>query len=531
VKRTESWKRRGGWLAALLLVGVLAAYWLWREPAWAITISADNATPYPGETVLLTAHVTPASAMGSQWQWNWSAASGVINGTTATVQYTSDMVGEHHVHLKVRSSRGTEHSAEAVVTVAVPPYSIPFESHATSEDPYPDEFHPELPFRITDVILDKTSVCRGEKVTITIKAEDDRGLADWLLPNIMGKAAWTATMVVPGRTPGRFKFPLSLMDPDHPPAEGEPFKQETGAFVELKDCDATNTLGVGVGKSGGAVEDVIVGAKYHSSSGDSPASYLWDFADGTAPITTKDPKVRHVFPNEVTRGPGKRVTTYLIKASALDSSGTVLANGVVDFSLRNKIEEDERTRHSLELFAQYNFISTTDADGNHTMDVTLWNWSAKQTAVLKSLEYHLQNCEGKQAHSTIETHGVGEVFSGGSVPPRGSVSGRMVWPAGSKDVCTADVQVTGVSEPFGDPVTASFSMQVLLEGPLVTQLPVTTKEDWAAGEALAKAEEKLHKKGLTQADLDKLVADGDLDPAVLERIMPKTPIHPIGPHK
>src|ERR1700722_17676975 len=160
------------------------------------------------------------------------------------------------------------------------------------------------------------------------------------------------------------------------------------------------------------------------------------------------------------------------------------------------------------------------------MEETLRNLQAQQTAILKSLEYRVLGCE-EQANPKVENHSVSEVFSDGSVPPRGSIRGRMVWPADSKGVCRVDVRVNGVSEPYGDTAWAGFSMQVLDEGAGVVSLGVNSKEDYDLGVAIAKAEEKLHKKGLTQEDLDQLVANGDLDPEMLQRVFPKKSTHPL----
>jgi hypothetical protein len=520
--RLGKWKGRRGWLAALVVLCCsLALFWLLREPAWTVTITADASSPNPGEPVALTARVTPPSVVGSGWQWSWSAASGVITGKTANVQYTSEMTGERRVHVTVRSPRGTEHNADVVVNVVVPPYYVgaggSLNVAGPADDPSPDIYHPDLPYRIADITVDKLSVCRGEKVTIGIRAEHDEGKADWLLPNVGGKLGWTVSMVLGGTKPGRYRIPVELTDPDNAPATGPAKYQQTSAYIELKDCELTAALAVGVRRASQRVEDSIVVAKYSSKAGDKPASYVWDFGDGSTLVTTAEPTTRHMYPNEEQRGSGRRVFTYVIKGSALDASGKLLATGRADLSLRNRAEEDEHTRHRIDLMADYSPLPVTDKNGDHALDVTIRNLSTSETAVLTSLEYRVLSCEA-DATAKIENHGAGDIFPDANVPPRGSVAGHLVWPADSTGVCTVDVMVTGTSQPSGYPAYASFSMRVRLEGPGIDRFTDPDK-----GAALSQAMALLHKNFVTPDDVEKLVSEGQMDPAVAKTLLPAKP--------
>ncbi|HEY6464161.1 MAG TPA: PKD domain-containing protein, partial [Polyangiaceae bacterium] len=422
-------RRRRLAAAAVFLAGVFLLLLL-RERSWSVTIDGGSLTTTAGVPVTLTARVSPEKAVNRGWRWSWTADTGAVEGAGRIAQFQSSMVGEHRVRVTARSSRGTEHTAEVVVTVAEPSYFVgvgPTSRRVDrpEDDPIPDVVHPELPYRITNVTVDKPSVCRGEKATIRVEAEDYEGKADWLLPNIGGRTGWAISMVVPGSKPGKYKIPVQITDPDAAPVGKSAAYQQASAFVELKDCDLSAFLGVGVQQASARVEDVRAHARFHSTDNDTPASYVWDFGDGTGKTTTTDPEMRHKYAGEQERGPGRRVFSYVIKAVALDARGNVLASGVADFSLRNLAEEDERTRHRIDLMADYSPISSTDSDGDHVLDVAIRNLSAGESATLQSLEYRVFSCEANAAPA-VETHGAGDVFSDTTVPPRGAVHGRMV---------------------------------------------------------------------------------------------------------
>ena len=518
--RTYVRRRRQVAAAAVFVAGVVLLLLL-REGSWALSVDGGSLTTTAGVPVTLTARVFPAKAVNGSWRWSWSAHTGAVDGAGPVAQFQSSMVGEHHIWVTARSSRGTERTAEVVVTVAEPSYFVgvgpnPRRVGRPEEDPLPDVVHPELPYRITNVTVDKPSVCRGEKATIRVEAEDYEGKADWLLPNIGGRTGWAVSMVIPGTKPGKYKIPVQITDPDTAPV-GKPAKyQQASAFIELKDCDQAAVLGVGAQQASSRVEDVRAHAVYHSTSNDTPASYAWDFGDGSGKVTTAAPETRHKYAGEQERGPGRRVFSYVIKADALDARGNVLASGVADLSLRNLAEEDERTRHRIDLMADYSPVASTEGNGDHVLDVAIRNLSAGESATLQSLEYHVFSCEPKAA-PTVETHGAGDVFTDTTVPPRGSVRGHMVWPAGSSGVCKVDVSVSGTSNPSGYPAFAAFSMRVSLDGPGVDRFP---GDDTGRSAAIETAMAKLHKNFVTREDVEQLLAQGDLDPAAAKTLLP-----------
>jgi hypothetical protein len=519
--------RRLLWAAALL-AGLVLLLWLARERPWTVDIVADSLQTTTGTPVTLTARVTPAAAVDERWRWTWSSKTGGVDGAGPRVAFSSSTLGEHRVTLTARSSRGTERRADVVVTVANPTYFVGVGPNVTrvdrpQDDPIPDEMHPELPYRIANVTVDKPSVCRGEKVTVRVEAEDYENKADWLLPNIGGVTGWAVTLVVPGTQAGRYKIPVLLTDPDAAP-DGKPAPfQRTGTFVELKDCDVPASLGVATRRASAREEDVNVRARYHSAANDVPASYVWDFGDGSAKVVTKEPTTRHLYPSEEQRGPGRRVFSYVIHADALDASGKVLAGGVTDLNLRNRAEEDERTRHRIDLMAEYSPLAKTGANGDHTLDVTIHNLSATESAVLDTLEYQVLSCDATPT-TTTESHGAGEVFSSVTVPPRGSVGGHMVWPA-SSSACRVDVTVHGTSTPSGYPAYAGFSMRVQLAGSGVMAFDSPLDDSAAAAlsktaAAIDEAMAKLHKNVLTKEDIELLVSEGQMDPVIAQSLLP-----------
>jgi hypothetical protein len=519
--------RRAGWVAALL-AGLALLVWLVRERSWTVDVVADPLVTTTGTPVTLTARVSPATAVNDEWVWTWTSKTGVVEGKGRAVTFVSSTLGEHHVKLKARSSRGTEHDAEVVVTVANPTYYVgigpnPVRVERPADDPMPDVEHPELPYRIRNVTVDKPSVCRGEKVTVRVEADDFEGKADWLLPSIAGSPAWTSTMVVPGAKAGRYKIPVMLTDPDVAPVGKAAPYQQTSVFVELKDCELATSLGVATRKASAREEDVYVRAQYHTTGSETPAGYAWDFGDGSGKVTTREATTRHLYPGEEQRGTGRRVFSYVVHADAVDASGKVLASGVTDLSLRNRAEEDERTRQRIDLMADYSPLAKTEANGDHTLDVTIHNLSAGESATLDSLEYQVLSCDATPT-TTTEQHGAGEVFASVTVPPRGSVAGHMVWPAGSS-ACRVDVSVHGTSAPSGYPAYAGFSMRVQLTGPGVTAFDHPADDETAAAQAktaaaIDDAMAKLHKNVLTKEDIELLVSQGQMDEATAHTLLP-----------
>jgi hypothetical protein len=449
----------------VLLVALVALFicWLRREPAWTVKITPESTTTSTFAPITLHGEVLPASVLVARngWHWKWSSESARIEGDGSTAKFTGDHEGDHHVRVIVKSPWGTEKTAELDLLVKASPFLVGLgNANVAADDASPDVVRSDLPFRIVDVTVDKPEVCRGEQTVIRVRAEDDRGTADWLLPTIGGKTGWAVVMAPPGHAAGRYKIGVVVTDPEGgAPDDAQPPYQRAGAYITLKDCDAPAVLRVTLAKAGEAEEDLRLAAAYHGAPGEIPASYVWDFGDASAQTTTKEREARHLFPSEEERGPGKRVFTYLIHVDALDASGKVLASGVKDVWLRNRKEELKHTMHVLQLMAEFPPMPRKEENGDRVLDIKLKNIDMTETANITNLEYRLGPCDGK-ATAEIQQHSAGDVFPAGSVPPRGTLQGQLRWPAGSSDaVCFLDVAIHGTSSPGKLAVGGGFSMR------------------------------------------------------------------------
>lgn len=512
--------RRGAIAIAVLaiVVALFASRW---ERTWSVRVVADEATVAPWTAVTLHAKVSPSPERESEWTWKWTSTAGVVSGNGSMVQLKTGTPGEHRVHVVVRSPRGTERSADAIVTVKAPEFmaglATPILVTQPEDDPIPDVVRADLPFRIVDVTVDKPEVCRGERVMVSVRAEHDEGKADWLVPAIAGRVGWSVSLVVPGSKPGRYKIPVQVGDPGRAPAGAPIDYVQTGAYVVLKDCEGAMSLWVTSQQPTPDEEDVRFRATLFGSAPGAPreqprvASYVWSFGDDSPSTTTTTPDERHVFPNEEARGPGKRIFTFVVRVEARDESGAVMATGKLDVNLRNHHEELKLTDRRLQLIVVFHPEPKKEESGERTVDVTLKNIDPVETANLSALEFRLMPCAADQAPS-VQRRSVSEVFRSASVLPRGALEGRLRWSkTDSAEVCNVDVSVIGTSHPSGFTVGGAFSMRTGYD------LGVDVVDDPDQSKGIARAMALLHKSFVTQEDLEGLVKAGDLPPAVLKR--------------
>jgi hypothetical protein len=497
-------------LSFLVLFLVMLSYlWFRSEPSWAIALSPQEVRTTPGSVVSLTAQVTRAASAEDGWTWTWTSPSGRLQGNGPTIQFSSGDTGAHRVSVTVRSPRGTTQSAEAIVTVqpAMPARALQFREIAK----------PTLPFRITGVSVDKPEVCRGERTVVRVRATHDEGKVGRLVPVINGRVGWAVSVLVPGATPGNYKIPVRVGDPSRN-APGEPVEyQQTSASIVLKDCDAPSSLWLTSRQPSSIEESVWLRATWLDGNsqprppGREPVSYVWDFGDGSPKVRTQNPEVRHLFPSEEERGPGKRVFSYLVNAELLDPTGQTLADGMLDITLRNRIEELKYTDHRLQLRAEFHPHPRIDSDGSAVMDVLLKNLDPEETARLTDMEFRRVSCSANGA-TQIEPHAVAEVFDGASVPPLGTISGKLRWPNNdSNDVCHIDVSIKGISQPGGLTVGGTFSMRVRLD----QDQGVEQIRDSAQAAEIKKAMSLLNKRQVTLEDLARLVETGQISESVL----------------
>lgn len=369
------------------------------------------------------------------------------------------------------------------------------------------------PYRVSDVTIDKTEVCRGERALVSVKATHDQGEAELLVPSISGRVGWAVSVIAPGAAPGMYDIPIQLGDPRSSEPGAPVDYEQARAHIRLKDCEAPTSLWLSSRQPTAVEEDVRLRATWLGVTADAESraqSYVWDFGDGHEMRTTAA-EVRHVFPDEEERGPDMRVFTYVIQTEAFDGQGHSLARGKLALTLRSHVGELKYTDHRLQLVARYHPHPQVAPNGAQFIDVNLTNLDSQETAQLTSLTFRAMPCGSGE--SRVEWHEVTEVFDQSQIPPRSSISGRLFASAAtSPDTCHLDVSVSGSSSPSKLDVGGDFSLRVRLDDDAVEEvLDSTRKAEIETALAL------LHKPYATLEDLADLVQSGRLSPAALGR--------------
>lgn len=367
-------------------------------------------------------------------------------------------------------------------------------------------------FFVSEVRVDKPEVCRGERAVVSIRAEYPAGDPDLLVPAIGGRVGWAVSVIAPGESAGTYDIPIQLGEP-RLSSPGELVEREqTSARIKLKDCDAPSALWVTSQQPTHVEEDARLKATWIGlDSGKARAAnqYVWDFGDGSARVHTAQPEVRHVFPAEEDRGPGKRVFTYLVNAEAFDDMGRSMARGALALTFRNHLEELKYTDHRLQLLARYHPHASVTKDGTPFIDVSLTNLDVRETAELTALEFRIVPCSASAAR--FERHAPAEVFESRELLPRATISGRLMATGSvSPADCHLDVSVIGNSYPGQLVVGGQFSMRLRLDDDGVESI-----SDPSRRADVEQAMALLGKPYVTGQDLADLVELGRLPASVL----------------
>lgn len=461
-------------VVVLLLLLIALVFW-WRhddsdEPRWNVSLVAERSTASPWSTVAVKVVIEPSSVYGSgdDWKIAWPAS---VEGTGARGRWkVGGTRGRQEIEVAVTSPQGTRKSASVVVEVAAPRTAERVAIGAPPEDPTPVK--EDAPFAIAEVVLEKDTVCQGEESLITVVPEaDDDEVRKRLVPVIRGKPGWSYPFNSIGREPAVYPIHVLLRD--------DATKQmvNTSAYIEVKDCvapiymrvnhyqDPTSTrpefrlfrATIGPGPATDKFLKDPRGATRAPALDPPPASYRWDFGDGATLVTT-EPTARHQFPYEGDR-PGGASAQFIVRVQALDAKGKPIAKARTAVGLINMHEHLKARSSILQLIARYQSLPKQDEDGRRYVDVTLINWDARETAVLDRLEATDLPCKDTTDEPAPHTVPVSSVFKATSIPPQGTLRGRVyVDPKvfGPGKTCIRKLEVKGSSQPGDLDVQAYF---------------------------------------------------------------------------
>ena len=364
----------------------------------------------------------------------------------------------------------------------------------------------KIPFGFAGIDVEKSSICRGEQTMIRVRPRhENEAEAAWLTPVVGSTRGWQVPWGDLISPPGRYQVPVRLVS-----ADGS-FVEERVA-IEIRDCTPAWVLMVAdreLPSSGGETHELsamlLSGGGNFGADPSAAASYLWDFDDGEQ-VASTERTVIHDFPAEEARSEGDGAEhTYLVRVRALDAQGGELAMGMKELNQRNAFAALKRQGHRLQLKADY---SPLPDDG--VLPFVLRNIDGEETAHLDRVQLRLIGCdnEEKETRQAAAT----DLLEATSVPPRGSVKGRLTWRAAEREgLCFVEASLSGRSEPGDYEVVTYLSMTVGRRPETVTVPSDHTALLDEAARLLG------HPRAITLRDIQRLEEEGKLPRGVLSR--------------
>lgn len=359
-------------------------------------------------------------------------------------------------------------------------------------------------FGFAGIDVEKSSICRGEQTMIRVRARhENEAEAAWLTPVVGSTRGWQVPWGDLASPPGRYKVPVRLVS-----ADGS-FVEEHVA-IEIRDCTPAWVLTVAdreLPSSGGETHELSAMLISGGTAADpsAAASYLWDFDDGEQ-VASTERTVIHDFPAEEARSEGDGAEhTYLVRVRALDAQGGELAMGMKELNQPNAFAALKRQGHRLQLKADYSSLAD---DG--VLEFVLRNIDGEETAHLDRVELRLIGCDNEEKETRQAA--ARDLLEATSVPPRGSVKGRLTWAAAEREgLCFVDTSVSGRSEPGDYEVVTYLSMTVGRRPDTVTVPSDHTALLDEAARLLG------HPRAITLRDIQRLEEEGKLPRGVLSR--------------
>jgi len=364
----------------------------------------------------------------------------------------------------------------------------------------------KLPFGFAGIDVEKSSLCRGEQTLIRVRPRhENEAEAAWLTPVVGSTRGWQVPWGDLISPPGRYQVPVRLES-----ADGSYVEKRVA--IEIRDCTPAWVLMVSdreLPSRGGETHELsamlLSGGGNFGADPSAAASYLWDFDDGEQ-VASTERTVIHDFPAEEARAEGDGAEhTYLVRVRALDVQGGELATGMKELNQRNAFAALKRQGHRLQLKADY---SPLPDDG--VLAFVLRNIDGEETAHLDRVQLRLIGCdnEEKETRQAAAT----DLLEATSVPPRGSVKGRLTWRAAEREgICFVDASLSGRSEPGDYEVVTYLSMTVGRRPETVTVPSDHTALLDEAARLLG------HPRAITLRDIQRLEEEGKLPRGVLSR--------------
>lgn len=381
-------------LAALAILWALLV-WLRRREAVIVVITTDRASVSPGGQARLEATLrkkrTGDEVESLKCTFKWSATMGEIWGSGARVEWNAPSISDATSTITARAHCGSEDHVGAIDLVTPPAETAAFERHQARGEPpaigpvqatatpLPPQTHEGEGAPIIDEItVEKTSVCRGEDVQVTVRAHDPKGKDDkWLHYVIDAHPGasqplpyWSDQNQMPRRIAVFGKNNASVTYAEVP--QVTIMDCTVAQMVQITHQLVTNT------------EDTFrflarVVAKGTSEKFEA-CSYEWDFGDGKS-ATTQDPWTEHGY---LEREQDGLETAFQVRLRVLPCNGgsPIIGRSVVALTNVYAFEKESKHVSGLVVVGDPRFPERGD-DGVVRQTALVRTWEADPVHITK----------------------------------------------------------------------------------------------------------------------------------------------------
>jgi len=350
---------------------------------------------------------------------------------------------------------------------------------------------------IDDVAIDKTDVCEGEEVLVTVVAHAaDPADDDHLHAVVDGVPGMSVPLVARRR------------GPDSPPPEVIVFgRGDTRATAvvpafTIRDCAPSPSLAISYRLALNTNAEFAFDATLDAGAGApfAATSYQWDFGDG-ATLTTTEPRATHDY------GQRPQVAVYtslLVQVTARAADGaTVLGRKTILF--HNPQYANLEFAGVVTLVVELTPRFPTITDGKVVQGVRLWHHRPDPVRITRARARRNSRLPGVEP--VVTEVAVASLLGATAIPPRGLSASLTLDLTAEPDVFSIDYLLDGESAE-GYPVESTFSV---MRPPVPTAEDHVAVEDPALVEKILRARELLGKELVTDEDLRELQRRGAFD--------------------
>lgn len=338
---------------ACIVAGVLT--WWHRRQAIAAVVVADHSSVIAGGRTRLVATVhrkkngDPVDV--ATCKFAWSATAGTVVGSGASIVWEAPTDADEPARVTVKAKcddRDTSARVELVTEAATARLGGGLARYGDNSTPLPagsavaakpEQKHEGSDAPVIDeIVVEKTHVCKGEDVLVTVRSHDPKGTDD----------EWLRT-VIDGQTGA--SMPLRyLVDDSKAPRTIQVFGKNQRAVtlakvphVTVMDCSAPQIVQVGFALVPNAEDTFRIAVRVQTRQDQPPVnmcSFEWDFGDGKS-ASTAEPWVEHGYLERPQKGLD---ASFLIRARLLPCDGGTPLTGRTVLTLQNIYAEQKETK-------------------------------------------------------------------------------------------------------------------------------------------------------------------------------------------